>query len=214
MIRGSYLLLAATALAVIAVAAGCGNKGEEGATSSQPGPRAAAGKPAATAANAVAGTGAAEEPQSKLTVGMPVPDFSFADVNGKTLTRADYAGKVLVVDFWATTCDSCTKKLVKYQPLWEKHRAEGMAIFVVASDDRPETVKGWLKLSHPELTMPSTMKSQTTDGAFWGGPAQYTIPVAKVFDRKGVLRYELGPESTYDELEAAVLKLLAEKPTA
>jgi cytochrome c biogenesis protein CcmG, thiol:disulfide interchange protein DsbE len=202
-LRYALVVIAAGALCLGALA-GCGEKA--GSTDQTPATKAAKAGPGKTAPAAEA------KPTGKpLAVGQPVPDFELTDVNGVKLTKADLAGKVIAVDFWATWCDSCTKKLVKYQPMYEKYQAQGLEFMVVSSDNTPETVKGWLKTDHPEFTMSFVMKSDATNNAFWGGPAKYEIPVLKIIDRKGVLRYDFGPSSTVEEAEAAFQTLLAEK---
>ena len=40
-----------------------------------------------------------------------VPNFKISEISGKTLTQADIAGKVTVINFWATSCVSCVKEM-------------------------------------------------------------------------------------------------------
>ena len=40
-----------------------------------------------------------------------MPNFKVSEISGKTLTQADLAGKVTVINFWATSCVTCVKEI-------------------------------------------------------------------------------------------------------
>jgi thiol-disulfide isomerase/thioredoxin len=76
-------------------------------------------------------------------IGQPAPDFSIdvLDGPGKTrkLTRADLAGKVVMLDFWATWCPPCLEELPDVQKLIESYGKAKKGVVVVAlSIDRNE----------------------------------------------------------------------------
>src|ERR1041385_6831396 len=76
--------------------------------------------------------------QRALVAGAKFPDFSEKDVAGKSLSVANYQGKVVLVDFWATWCGPCVAELPNVLKTYEKHHPEGFEIIGI-SLDRDET---------------------------------------------------------------------------
>lgn len=79
-----------------------------------------------------------------------VPDFSFTDQNGKTITNRDYLGKVYVVEFFFTTCPSICPKmnrnLVQIQNAFNGFENFGVASFTIdPRHDTPEVLKAYAK---------------------------------------------------------------------
>ena len=79
-----------------------------------------------------------------------VPAFSFTDQNGKTITNADYEGKVYVVEFFFTTCTSIcpimNENMVKIQKEFFGNPKVGIASFTIDPEhDTPEVLKEYAK---------------------------------------------------------------------
>jgi len=76
-------------------------------------------------------------PVKKLsTEGMkPVPDLVLKDLNGKSVSLKEYAGKVVLVNFWATWCDPCRTEIPWLIELSQKYGDKGFVVLGVAMDD-------------------------------------------------------------------------------
>ncbi len=77
-----------------------------------------------------------------------VPDFSFTDQNGKTVSNKDYEGKVYVLEFFFTTCPSICPKMnanmVEIQNTFPNEKDFGIASFSITPDtDTPEVLKAY-----------------------------------------------------------------------
>lgn len=75
-----------------------------------------------------------------------VPDFSFTDQNGNTITNKDYDGIVYLVEFFFTTCPTIcpkmSKNLVQIQNNFQGYEDFGVASFTINPDnDTPEVLK-------------------------------------------------------------------------
>jgi len=85
----------------------------------------------------------AEPPMAKFyeknmyAVGSPAPNFTLTDVNGAPISLSDYAGKVIYIDFWATWCPPCVRKLSMIQDV-ENQINRNDVIFIHVSLDRTE----------------------------------------------------------------------------
>lgn len=64
----------------------------------------------------------------------PVPDFQFTDADGKTRTLKDYAGKAVVLNFWATWCVPCVAEMPALAKLASLVDPAHVAILPLSSD--------------------------------------------------------------------------------
>ncbi len=78
-----------------------------------------------------------------LAAGAPSPDFKMTDINGKEYTLADFKGRVLYIDVWATWCGPCKAELPKLHALAENFKGTNVC-FVSMSIDKDKAA--WEKM--------------------------------------------------------------------
>jgi len=141
-------------------------------------------------------------------VGKRAPDFTVTDIDGKTHSLKDYAGKILVVDFWATYCKPCVEHLRDYDDAAYELSKQGVEFLALSNGDSEAEIKGW----RPEgFDIPLAALDDKTHKAFFGDVAIVPIPQVRIIDRKGILRYSLGPDATSAQVKDDIKTLLAEK---
>lgn len=80
-----------------------------------------------------------------LRFGSRAPDFSLKASDGKLHTLADYRGRVLLLDFWATWCAPCVALHPEVEALAQRY---GLAVLGVSANDTQVEVDRWL-VKHP-----------------------------------------------------------------
>jgi thiol-disulfide isomerase/thioredoxin len=161
----------------------------------------------AVLAAACAGPRRAARPPESPLLGKPA-EIAGTDLAGLEVRISDAAGKVRVVDFWATWCDPCVEQMPLLDRLQREHGARGLAVFGVAVDEERAAVQAFLArvpVSFPVLFDPA--------GEGVAQRLEITrLPTTVLLDRAGVVRdvhmgYGAGDGA---RLEAKVLELLAE----
>jgi thiol-disulfide isomerase/thioredoxin len=74
------------------------------------------------------------------TAGTPEPVVALKDLSGQDVTLADYKGKVVLVNFWATWCDPCQIEIPWLIELQNKYGSRGFTVLGVAMDDEGKSV--------------------------------------------------------------------------
>jgi len=81
---------------------------------------------------------------SRTSVGLggDTPTFSASDAEGNTVTSADYQGRILVMDFWATWCAPCKASSPQVQALHEQFADDpDVEILAIHVDDSGDPVR-------------------------------------------------------------------------
>src|SRR5580698_7568475 len=78
-------------------------------------------------------TGCAKK--ARKSAAKPAPEFSLKDANGQTVHLADYKGKVVLLDFWATWCGPCKVEIPWFMEFEQQFKDRGFAVLGVSMDE-------------------------------------------------------------------------------
>lgn len=121
----------------------------------------------------------------------PAPELDLAGLDGHRYRLADYHGKVVIVNFWATWCPPCIAEMPTLQKVWDLLRDDKFEILAVNLGEDKETVQDFVdgftsRLGFPVLlaTDPSIMQTWRIQG----------LPTSHIVDTAGRIAYtEVGP---------------------
>jgi len=114
----------------------------------------------------------------------PAPDFTLDGLSGGEVTLADFKGKVLFINFWATWCPPCRQEIPGFLEVYEKYKDDGMEILGISLDRKgAKVVREFAEKLN--IAYPLAMANQAVVEAY--RPGQY-IPATIVIDRSGNIR--------------------------
>ena len=119
--------------------------------------------------------------QLKPKEGYLAPKFTLRNLRGNLEGLDDHAGKVIVVNFWATWCAPCVKEMPSFETLYRRFRSQGLTVLAISLDkDGSSKVQDYVdkfKLSFPVLL--------DTEGIAEKLYPSFTIPFTYVIDKQG-----------------------------
>ena len=142
------------------------------------------------------------------SVGKPAIPFDLKSLEGKSVGLADFRGKPLVVNFFASWCDPCREEMPLINELASKGAKEGFSVLGIAVEDSRAAITEYareFKLAFPiALDLNSTVKRSYR---IFGPPATFFI------DGQGIVRdVVLGPITAERAREAARKAGIGAKP--
>jgi peroxiredoxin len=165
----------------------------------------------ASAPHAAAEPSAAQETDAVTSplLGRPAPGFALRDLAGHPVSLADYRGKAVLINFWATWCAPCQVEMPWFIALQQKYAPQGFTVLGIDKDypeDLPK-VPGFVKKMN--LNYPVLYGNAKAYAAY--GCCDY-LPMSYYVDRAGTVRIATVGLGERDTVESYIRSLLHASP--
>ena len=123
-------------------------------------------------------SGSLEEPITK--VGDRAPKFTVTTDAGKTISPANFGGKLLVLNFWATWCPGCVREMTALDRFQQELASQGVVVVGISMDANEALYKRFLT-QYP-------LSIQTVRDPSWDIAASYgtfQLPETYIIDQSG-----------------------------
>ena len=130
-------------------------------------------------------------------------DLTFKDMNGAEVRLADYKGKVILVNVWATWCGPCELEIPELVEAYAKYKDDGVVILGVSLDDSAETLRAYAPKK--QMTYPLLLWEDAFEDAY--GPI-VGVPITFFIGRDGTISSRHFGPVTKEGLDKEIRALL------
>ena len=132
-------------------------------------------------------------------------ELSVPSLNGKTLRLADYRGKVVFLNFWATWCPPCKEEMPSMERLYQRYRDKGLVVLAVSVDSEGGAMVAPFVKEY-KLTFPIGLDQKMAVADLYGIRA---LPTSFLVNKTGTLvALALGPREWDGKAGQALIESL------
>ncbi len=151
----------------------------------------------------LAGCGS-DNPAVKLNMGDLAPKFQTVTVDGKISAFPEaYAGKPLVIRFWADWCKYCEGEMKAIESVYQRHQGKGLEVLAVNAGQDKASIEAFIK--KVGFTYPALLDEKSNIARSYGVVG---LPTTYFVDAKGVIRAKIIGEADEATFERQVLEML------
>ncbi|HEY0786388.1 MAG TPA: redoxin domain-containing protein [Acidobacteriaceae bacterium] len=146
--------------------------------------------------------------------GRQAPNFTLEDTTGKKVSLADYKGKAVLINFWATWCGPCKVEIPWFETLRDQYGSQGFEILGVSADELDLDDKTKLQSEKAEVVKFATQMHMNYPVLFNGESLKNygeldAFPTSFYIDRSGKVLDVVTGLAPREQVEANIKKALA-----
>jgi len=137
-------------------------------------------------------------------VQFPLP-LVLQNINGKSVDLAQFKGRVVLVNFWASWCEPCRDEMPSLDRMERRLRDKGFTVLGINIGEGTPRIKQFLKSVPVDFTI-----LRDADSAVLKAWRVRILPASFLLDKNGMLRYQMVGDADWDEAgpQVPILELL------
>jgi peroxiredoxin len=136
-------------------------------------------------------------------VGKLAPDFTLTTLDGKQVSLSQFRGKIVMVNFWQSSCSNCRDEMPYLQAIYEKWPRDGLEILAISVGEKAAFVQSFVE--RQGLTFPALLDSDEAVNNIY---QISRIPTTFFVNADGIIKeIKMGAFTSQSEIEA-ILKSL------
>ncbi len=140
-----------------------------------------------------------------LTRGEPAPEFEMTTFDGQTIGAEEMAGKVVLVNFWASWCKPCEQEAEALQVAWQSYESRGDVLFL-GVDYVDTNAEALAYLDRWDVTYPN---GPDIESKIYRAFRTRGVPETFVINKLGEVAFiKIGPFLSLEEITTVVDRLL------
>lgn len=144
----------------------------------------------------------APNPAAAKTESQVAPPFTLTDLEGKTVSLADYRGKNVYLNFWASWCPPCRAEMPDMERIYQELKDQDFVVLAVNVREDPTTVQQFITTN--AFTFPVLLDGKGTVVSSYKVSA---IPVSVFINKEGVIVSKQVGTMTYNQMKAKIATL-------
>ncbi|MDD2898834.1 MAG: TlpA disulfide reductase family protein [Desulfuromonadaceae bacterium] len=132
-------------------------------------------------------TGMAVVPAFAVKVNTPAPEFTLNDLHGNKISLSRYHGKVVILNFWSTTCGPCIAEIPSLVTLQRELKNQGLVVLGISIDPSEKSVEE----SVNKLKIEYTNLIDSNRDVYFDSYGLFGQPISIIVDRNGIVREKL-----------------------